>query len=213
MKTVYAIPGLATTKELFQFVKLNNAKLVCLDWPHIEEGETMRSYAQKFAKQIDTTKPFVLMGVSFGGMLCSEISLLVKPEKTILISSSKCFNELPPTIRVFNKIPLHHVMTEGMLREMALNSRLIIGFDKVFMPEFERMVKAMQPNYFKYSIDCIVNWTNKNCYRNDIIHIHGDADKLLLYRNVKSDYTIRGGNHSMIVNNAEEINAILNRLI
>jgi len=213
MMTVYAIPGLAATKELFADLKLQNAKLVCLYWPKLNKGDTMKSYARKFTKQIDTSKPFILLGVSFGGMLCSELSQILNPVKTILISSCKCFNELPPTIKALKKVPVQDVLSEETLREFATHSRLIIGFDKSFMPEFERMVESMQTDYFKNSINCIVNWTNKVCCKNNIVHIHGDADRLLLYRHVKSDYTIRGGNHAMVINNAEEISYILNKLI
>lgn len=213
MKTVYAIPGLATTGELFQLIKLDNAKIVTLEWPRLNDGETMASYAEKFAAKIDTSKPFYLLGVSFGGMLCAEISLLLKPQKTFLISSCKCVNEIPDTIRVFETIPLHHILSEAVLKELTLNSRLLLGFEKKFMPEFERMVNSMQPNYFRRSIDCIVNWKAENCLRDDIIHIHGDDDRLLFYNDVKADYTIKGGTHAMIVNNAVEISNLLNRLI
>lgn len=213
MKTIYAIPGLATTGELFKYIKLNNALLKTLEWPPIIKGETMQSYARKFLKQIDETKSFALLGVSFGGMLCSELALITKPERTILISSCKCANELPAILKLFSKIPVYNIMSDKILKGMAINSRLILGFDKKFMPEFEEMVFSMERDYLKYSMDCIVNWDNTNCHRKDITHIHGDADRLLVYRSVKADYTIRGGTHAMIINNAREINTILNSLL
>ena len=48
----------------------------------------------------------------------------------------------------------------------------------------------------------------KNC-----IHIHGDDDRLLSHKNVKSDYTISKGSHAMIVFQAEEINKIIEKEI
>lgn len=213
MKTVYAIPGLATTEELFQFTHLNNAKLKVLSWPEITSQDTLQSYAKRFLNQIDTSHPFCLLGVSFGGMLCAEISLLTKPEKTILISSSKCSKELAPMLKLFRQLPLYSLLSDKMLKHMTRNSRWILGFEKKFMPEFLSMVNSMKPGYIKNSIHCIVNWKQHNCYRPDIIHIHGDADKLLIYGSVKADYTIKGGNHAMIINKADEINDLLNKII
>lgn len=213
MKTIYAIPGLGATKDLYKFIKIADADIIVLEWPVTFKGETMQSYARKFMNQINTSKPFYLMGVSFGGMICSEISLIAKPVKTILISSSKCEDEIPETIKAFRKLPLHHVLKEKQLRELVKNSNLLLGFDEWFLPEFERMVDSMKGNYFKNSIECIVNWSNQNCNRKDIIHIHGDADRTLPIKEVKANYVIKQGTHGMIINNAVEINLILNSLI
>lgn len=213
MKTVYAIPGLATTDALFQFVQLNNTKLKVLDWPDISKDDNLQSYAEKFIKQIDISQPFYLLGVSYGGMLCSEISLIINPEKTILISSCKCTKELAPMLKFFKMLPLYNLISDAMLKKMTRSSRWILGFEKKFMPEFLSMVNSMKPGYIKRSINCIVNWQQHNCHRSDIIHIHGDADRLLVYNSVQADFTIKGGNHAMIIDKADEINKILNSII
>jgi len=66
LKTIYAIPGLATNHLLFNSLKINNAQLIVLEWPAPEQGDTMMSYARKFIPQIDQTKEFYLLGVSLG---------------------------------------------------------------------------------------------------------------------------------------------------
>ncbi len=44
----------------------------------------------------------------------------------------------------------------------------------------------------------------------DIIHIQGDNDKILPLKNIRSvDFKIENGGHLMILNKAQEINAIL----
>ncbi len=213
MKKIYAIPGLATTKELFAKLKLNNAELVVLEWPTIDKGESLQEYAKKFLKQIDTSQPFILMGVSFGGMLCSEISLLTQPEKTIIISSCKCAKELPLSLKVFSKFPIYRALSDHKLKSMAYRLRYFLGFEKTYDPVFKSMLFSMKKDYLKYSIDCILKWKNNHCQRKDLIHIHGDADKLLFYKNVKADYTIKDGTHGMIVNDADEISQLLNSLL
>lgn len=213
MKKVYAIPGLGATKDVYKFIRVADAEIIVLEWPLLSKGETMKTYARKFSKQIDIAEPFYLMGFSFGGMICSEMSLFMKPQKTILISSAKCENEIPEAIKMFRKSPLHMILKEGQLRELVKKSNPLLEFDDWFLPEFKEMVDSMKRNYFKYSMDCIIRWKNRNCKRKDIIHIHGDDDRTLPCKEVKADYVIKGGKHGMVINNANEINLILNTVI
>lgn len=213
MNIIYAIPGLGTTKDLFRYLDLYDTELRTLDWPLLEEGETMRSLAEKMAKGIDDTEQFYLMGVSFGGMLCSEISLIKKPVKTILISSCKCRKELPFFLRWFRYFPLHKLVSESQHRKLAKRSRRLLGFERSFITDFHKMIDSMEENCFKRSINCVVNWKQSNCSRHDIIHIHGTGDRLIPYMSVKCDYSIRNGSHAMVVNRAEEVSKILNEIL
>lgn len=211
MKIVYAIPGLGTTKELFRYLKLQDTEVRVLDWPLLSDNETMQTLAKKMAEGIDTSKPFYLMGVSFGGMLCAEIAKIRKPLGTVLISSCKCRKELPLRFRLFRFIPIYKWVPESHLRALGKNSRLILGFDRSFIPEFHQMIDAMKPNYFKRSINCIINWQDAGCVHSNMIHIHGTGDRLLDYKNVNADFTIKKGSHAMIINKADEISLILNK--
>ncbi len=205
---IYAIPGLGTTEKLYANIVINGAKLVILDWPLPEKHDTMLSYARKFLPQINTSAPFCLLGVSFGGMLCMELSKIISPKKTFLISTSKSRSELPWFIRVFKYIPVYNYISEKQHRKMAYRGRWIVGFGKAYIPEFLGMVNSMTENYFKYCINIIVTWNGKELPHH-AIHIHGTNDKLLLYRYVKADYAIPDGSHAMVVFRAEEINKII----
>lgn len=207
---IYAIPGLGTTEKLFVNTVIKGVKPVVLDWPLPERNDTMQSYAKKFLPQINTTEPFCLMGVSFGGMLCCELTKIISPQKTFLISTSKFRKELPWFIRMFKYVPLHNYISEAKHRKMAYQGRWIVGFGKAYIPEFLGMVDSMKDNYFKYCIGIIINWdSNEPPKSKNVIHIHGTNDRLLLYNNVKADYTIKDGSHAMVVFRAEEINKII----
>ena len=212
MKTIYAIPGLGTTGKLFEFMHIANCEVKILQWPEPKPDMALEHYAELFVQQMDTTKPFSLLGVSFGGMICSELSHIVNAEKVILISSCKNKTELPLIVWFQKYIPLYKLFSEKLLRRFAFNSRWILGFKKEYKATFKEMINAMPKNYVSSSIGMIVNWKNtktpKNC-----IHIHGKKDHLLLYRNVTTDHCIENGGHAMIVYNAEEINGLLDRLI
>lgn len=210
--TIYAIPGLGTTEKLYVNTTVKNVEIIILDWPIAEKGDTMRTYARKFLPEINTDKPFCLMGVSFGGMLCTELSNIISPQKIFLISTSKTRQELPWFIKLLKHIPIHKIISEKSHRKMAYQGRWIIGFGRAYIPEFLGMVNSMNEHYFKNCINIIVNWKGKQSPKN-CIHIHGDDDRLLSHKNVKSDYTISKGSHAMIVFQAEEINKIIEKEI
>lgn len=209
---IYAIPGLGTTGKLFTNIKVTGTELIALTWPDTSIDDTMQSYARKFLSQIDISAPFCLLGVSFGGMLCVELSTVLNAEKVFLISSCKTRKELPWYLRLFKYIPLHKVISDKIHRYIAYQAKWILGFGRAFVPEYLEMVKSMKKYYFEHSFTMIANWERKEFSRK-VIHIHGTGDKVLLYKNIKADYTISNGSHAMIVFNSEEINRILEKEI
>lgn len=207
---IYAIPGLGTTEKLFDNIKITGVEFIALKWPETSMGDTMQSYAEKFLLQIDRSSPFCLLGVSFGGMLCVELSTILVPKKTFLISSCKTRKELSWYLRIFKYIPLHKLMCDKLHRYVAYEAKWILGFGSSFVPEYLEMVNSMAKDYFKHCLNMIVNWERKE-FPKSVIHIHGNADKLLLFKNIKADYSINKGSHAMVVFNGEEISQILEK--
>jgi hypothetical protein len=74
------------------------------------------------------------------------------------------------------------------------------------------LIRDSDPKFTKWAIEAILHWDNKTIPQN-IVHIHGTADKLLPYRYVKADYTIKDGEHLMVMDRPEEISALLKQLI
>jgi hypothetical protein len=212
MKTIYAIPGLATTAKLFEHLKVEGCELKVLAWPQPPLGMALEDYAKLFLKQIDQTKPFCLLGVSFGGMLCSELSHLVNAEKVILISSCKNRHEMPWTIKIQKYLPLYNLFSERFLILNAFKFHWLLGFKKDYKDTFREMITAMPEHYIKRSATMIIHWKNKKMPKN-CVHIHGKKDHLLFYRCVKADHAIENGSHAMIVYNAEEINKLLEKIL
>jgi len=94
MKNIHCISGLGADERIFKHLHIKNCRLKHLKWEAFEEQETMESYARKMAMQIKEPNPLIL-GLSFGGMLATEITKQQKTTKTFLISSAKSKNELP----------------------------------------------------------------------------------------------------------------------
>jgi pimeloyl-ACP methyl ester carboxylesterase len=66
--TIYCISGLGADYRVFQkLVFPSDYHVVHVEWIQPEIRETLSSYALRLLKQIDNSKPFILIGLSFGG--------------------------------------------------------------------------------------------------------------------------------------------------
>ena len=214
MKRIYLIPGLATDERLFSKLHLENAELIALRWEIPLKNDTLASYAKRLVDQIDSSKPFYLLGVSFGGMCAVEISKFLKPIKIIIVSSAKGADELPFFIRIFKYIPLHFLFSQSMF---ILFSKFIKHFLATHAKDDRNllldMLQKTPEKYIQRAIHCIVTWDRLSVTSNSvhIVHIHGTTDRVIPIRNLKNVIAVKGGNHFMVLNRAGEISEMINR--
>jgi len=212
MLNVYCIPGMGVNERLFRNLKLDECLIHHIKWETPFKDESLPDYAMRLSKQIDTTQPFVLIGVSYGGMCSVEIAKQLRPLKTFIISSLKFSSELPFRLAFWRKIPIYKYFHDGFYKNAVMLAKKQFG---VVTPEqimnFRKMLDEAPKNYYNGAVDSIIKW--RNTIRPDnLIHIHGTADKVLPYWKIKGcDYTIKHGTHFMIINKGEEISRIINK--
>jgi pimeloyl-ACP methyl ester carboxylesterase len=211
MQHIYCIPGLGADFRLFSKIKVEHATLHPVEWQMPGPNDTLVSFAEKLSVQIMHPNP-VLLGVSFGGMLATEIAKAHAVKKVIIVSSCKVRAELPAYMRAAGRAGLHKALPYWAVTQNKHLNRFI--FDTRSREEelyLKRMMLAdTHAQFLKRSVNMILNW--KNMERPpSLVHIHGDRDKLLLPGPVHADYWVKNGGHFMIWNMANEISAILNR--
>jgi hypothetical protein len=184
-----------------------------LRWIKPLKKESITSYAKRLSENIDQSKPFALIGLSFGGMLASEMNQFVKPVKTVIISSAANSKEMPWYIRSIRFMPLYKWMPG---RLMVKPNRLFYHVVGIKTNDEDLLMRKLLADtdigLLKWSIGTIVNWHNKPIVKN-LVHIHGSADRLLPIKFTRTDYVVEGGEHFMVYSKAEEISAILNRVL
>lgn len=215
MKTIYFISGLGADERIFEQLTLPpGISVVYLPWLSPLPGEAMDAYAQRMCAGIDTSQPFYLAGLSFGGMVATEMLRYVQPEKTILISSAACRYELPALYRFAGAVGLHRLLTV----KLAANASLLVSyFFQLKTPAQRKMVQQMMrttnPQLFQWSVHSIVKWQRKEAPEN-IIRIHGTADRTLPpVKNRNYQYLVKNGSHFMIASKAQEISALLAQIL
>ncbi|HMJ70124.1 MAG TPA: alpha/beta hydrolase [Cyclobacteriaceae bacterium] len=212
--TVYLFPGQGADHRLFSKFCLDPAyHVVHIKYPEPGPNETVRSYANAIAGQIDPEGRYAFVGVSLGGMICADVATMMKPEKVIIISSARCRKELPLLYRLQSKIPINRMLPAKWLKWGAQFIQPFWEPDcKNGRDTFLSMQRAKTPEYYKRTIDMIINWDREKPL-DSAIHIHGTHDRTLPIGSLKPDYVIEGGSHLMTLTRGEEICKLVNEIM
>ena len=209
MSTIHCLCGLGADCRMFSRLQVAGYKLNCIEWVRPEPDESLSDYAGRLAPMIDRTEPLILLGVSFGGVMALELSRLVQPSTTILISSIKSPAELPWYFRLPGHMRLHRLLPHNTSRFSEFNVRYLNG---VREESDIRLLRAMlydaDMQFVRWAIDRLVLW--KGCTpAGRVVHIHGTSDRMLPIRFVSPDIRVTGGSHLMIVSKAQELGDII----
>ncbi|MFN5478196.1 MAG: alpha/beta hydrolase family protein [Sphingobacteriales bacterium] len=211
---VYLIPGLAADERVFRHIRLPEGyHPQILQWVRPEPKESLASYAMKLAEQIDRSAPFTLIGLSFGGMLATEIAKRLQPHKTVLISSVPHSSQLPSYYRWAWRIGVQYIMTPTVIKSGVMIKRLLTAEapeDKKIIVE---MARDMDPEFVRWAMWTIVHWKTTEGSVPGCMHIHGSADGILPCRFTRPSHLVPKAGHLMIFNQADRINALLAEIL
>ena len=212
MKKVYFISGLGADKRVFSFLDLSFCEPVYIDWIDPLKKESLESYALRLRNSILQTDP-VIVGISFGGMLATEMAKADPKVQAIIISSNKTADEFPKYLRIGKYLPFYKWMPGKVMKQSAFTIKWVFGRNgKEQKKVFLEIVRDTNPDFVKWAITSILHWKNKEVPKN-LVHMHGTADRLLPHRLVKADHLIKGGNHVMPMDSHAEVSALLRELI
>ena len=212
MKKIFFIPGLGADSRAFSFLDLSFCNPKFIEWVTPAVNETLASYAEKLFSYIKDEEATVV-GLSFGGMLATEIAKRHPRTKVIIISSSKTHLEIPNYLRFWRHFPIYKLHSNRIKNSAGGFVLSILGSKGIEQKKLQlQIMKDSDPVFTRWAMDAIVNWKNTVIPKN-VIHIHGTADKLLPYRYVKADYPIEGGEHVMVMDRSEELSQLLKQII
>jgi len=211
-RKIYFISGLGADRSVFDQLDLSFCEPVFLDWITPIRKESLEAYALRLAKNI-TEPDATIVGLSMGGMMAVTIVTHHPQMKAIIISSNRTAAEFPSYTKFFaTYLPLYQLATPWILRCIFPLSCWFLG---AATPEekqhLARVIRQTDIRFMKWCIGAIARRKKADTPQN-IIHIHGTADRLLPYSLVQPDYTIKGGGHLMVRNKAAEISGLLKKI-
>jgi pimeloyl-ACP methyl ester carboxylesterase len=209
----YFISGLGADKKAFHKIKLSpDYEPVFLDWIPPEKNESLADYSVRFSELINKNEEFILIGLSFGGMMASEIARIRKPKKTIIISSIATADELPWYFRRAGKLGLQNALPISFFKAATFLNRVVGAGTPEDKAVVYHYVKNADPAFVRWSLNAIIKWKRSERVPG-IIHLHGDKDHLLPSKFTNPDFLIKNGGHLMVLNMAKEVNEILNEIL
>jgi pimeloyl-ACP methyl ester carboxylesterase len=208
---VYFISGVGADRRIFRNIKLPDfCHVAHLDWIKPLKNESLANYAQRLAEGIDKSQPFVLVGLSFGGMLANEIDKLYRAEKVILISSIPSAAHLPSYYKLAGRLHLQKLVPVSLLKSASLMKRLFTAETKEEKSFLRQAIREADPDFIKWSLDAIVHWQTDTPPHN-YIHIHGTGDLILPLRYAGCTHGIRKAGHLMVITCGKQISEIITR--
>jgi len=203
--TIYCISGLGADERVFDFLEVEH-ELVPIKWITPYNNESIVDYSKRLSLIIDTSKDFCLLAVSFGGLVAVEISKILTPRVTILISSASIRKELMPLYRWIGKSSIVPFIPSSFFDIPRFMASWLFGTKEKKL--LNSILDDTDLNFAKWSVNELVNWSNEIEVDN-LVRIHGTDDKLISAKG-KINYSIEGGAHFMIVDRSNEISTIIN---
>jgi pimeloyl-ACP methyl ester carboxylesterase len=212
MRKVYFISGLGADSRSFGFLDLSFCEPHFVKWVQPSIHETLASYAEKLFAFINDEEA-AIVGLSFGGMLATEIAKKHPGTKVIIIASTKTHLEIPFYLRFWRHFPLYRLHSPTTKKYSGQFVLSVLGTKGIQQRQVQQQIlNDSDPAFTRWAIHAILHWHNKDIPGN-VIHIHGTADRLLPFKYVKADHVIQNGEHVMIMDKAEEVSELLKKLI
>ncbi|MGB0884968.1 MAG: hypothetical protein ACPGR5_00935 [Chitinophagales bacterium] len=201
---IYAISGLGADERVFKFLDLNY-KIIPLNWVDNYKNESIESYSKRLAEKINTEEEFAILGLSFGGLIATEMNKFLNPKTTILISSIETKNELPLIYKVGGKLNFTKLIPDNLLTKSNQFVEFLFGTKKKKL--LNNIITESNPIFSKWALNALLTWQNTTRIKN-VLKISGSKDKL--FPPSKNAIIIEKGTHFMIVDKAQEVSKLIN---
>ncbi|HWB25207.1 MAG TPA: alpha/beta hydrolase [Chitinophagaceae bacterium] len=206
---VYFISGLGADKSVFQFLDLSYCQPVFIDWIKPQHDESLKHYALRIKEAYAIPGDAIITGLSFGGMLATEIAKAFPQTKAVLLSSSKTKDELPAFYKLGKPLPVYKWPPNWVQRQIMFGLEKRFGIISPRGKEIYRgIVKRANISFNKWAVWAILHWDNTTIPAN-VVHIHGTADRILPISKVKANVIIKNAGHLMVIENAAEVSLVL----
>lgn len=210
---VYFIGGIGADRRLFTHVRLpRDFESEYLDWIPFKEGEGIQEYALRLAEAIDTSRPFVLIGLSLGGIMAVEIARQFPPVCTIILGSIPLSAQLPAYFKMARKLRLPELVSGSFIKRSAIFKRMFTRESRADKLLIRQMIRDADAAFIKWAIQAVLDW------HNDVVptpfwHLHGTRDEMFPIWLTRPTHIIPRGGHLLVMTHAREVNDLLGDIL
>lgn len=193
---------------------LEGVEPVYLDYLEPQSAkETMEAYLDRVGQKWTPPQegPFLILGMSLGGMLAVKLAQRWQPDLLVLLSTIKKTEERPLLLNIARKLPLHRLASARFTRWLMPKLSRFFGVRTAAGRRlYAEMLRDTSPLHLKWGREAAVQFENEQIPQ-PFIHLHGTQDHIFSYRKVEATHKIEGGTHYMVQQNAEELAELLNQ--
>ena len=209
----YILSGLGADERVFDNIDFGHYKPVFIPWESVDPGQTFESYIKQLSQHVHEPNP-ILIGISFGGIVAQEMSVLLNNCPVLILASIRTNAELPFWMKAGGKIGLQKLIP---VKKLLKNKKGNHWFFGTRTPEekliLNQILADSNPQFTKWAIHQIVSWKRKTPVSFKILHIHGTKDRIFNIRKLHPDYVIEGGTHFMTVSKHDELSSVIQQAL
>jgi pimeloyl-ACP methyl ester carboxylesterase len=208
--TVVLLPGMAADERLFEPQRRSFPGLIVPPWLEPEPCEPLASYARRMAARLDASRPIVIGGVSFGGIVALEMAEPLGLAECVLISSIRAPAEMPWRLRVLRSLATFGPDRLGVMAGWAARW-LAPSMPRAMARRLGRLA-APQSAFLRWACWAALHWQpTPGARRTRVRQIHGSADRTFPIRYTHPDRIVTGGGHLLTLTHPAEVNEFLER--
>jgi pimeloyl-ACP methyl ester carboxylesterase len=210
---VYFISGIGADHRVFSHIRLPEGyEASYIHWIPPGSNETIRTYALRLADQIDSSRPFILIGLSLGGIMSVEIAQQIPPVCTILISSVPSASHLPKLYRLSGKLRLGRLVPATLLKLAALIKHSLMMRPAGNRRLMRQVIRAGDDRFIRWALSAVLDWDNR-VIPQPLYHIHGTRDEVFPIGLTTPTHVVRKGGHMFVVSRPETVNRFLREIL
>jgi pimeloyl-ACP methyl ester carboxylesterase len=216
MKRLLLLPGVGANRRLFDEQRFCAAELHIIEWiDPAGPDEPLTDYAERLAATLDTSRPFIIGGASFGGMVALELARHIQADAVILIGSCRSPSSLPPSYRFLRACS--DLVPDALFSRSFVAAPLIAFRFGVRSREhrqlFSDMLRQTSPSFVRWAARAVFGWPGIDELPVPIHHIHGEDDRIVPLRCVKPDAVVQHAGHMVNVTHPAEVNAFIDAVM
>jgi pimeloyl-ACP methyl ester carboxylesterase len=205
---ILLLSGMAANEQLFTRQRAEFSDLLVPPWIDPRPGESLPSYAARFARIVDPGCPCLVGGASFGGMVALEMAPHLQARACVLIASVRSPEELPWRWRAMRLLT---VLGSERLEAVA---GLVARFPASSLPVDTRgrlrRLSRPEATFVRWASCAVAQWRPSPATRGvRVFQIHGALDRTLPVRDTRPDVVIPRGGHLLPLTHATEVNRFL----
>jgi len=210
---VYFISGIGADHRFFTHVRLPEGfEARYIHWIDPHPKENLPDYAFRLTAQIDPAEPFILIGLSLGGIMAVEIAKRILPVCTILISSIPLSSQLPPVYKLAGALKLGRLIPAGLLKIAAITKHNLTMPGVQNRKIMREVIREGNNRHIRWSLNAVLEWRN-DTLPHPLFHLHGTRDEVFPFRRTNPTHVVAKGDHMFIMSRPAIVNQILNDIL